>query len=67
MYIIYLRFMLHILWFQALKALALVRLNKKREGLALLENIKETAQCLDETTLQAMAMSYKESDKSKFF
>ena len=45
--------------------MALVRLKKKDEAHELLENIKETGHVLDETTLQAMTMSYKELDNGK--
>ena len=44
---------------QVLKALAMVRLMKSQEALALLEEVKSHFP-LDESTLQAMSVCYKE-------
>ena len=45
--------------FQVLKALAMVRLMKTQEALALLDEVKSHFP-LDESTLQAMSVCYKE-------
>lgn len=49
---------------KALKALALIRSGRASESHAILDNIKQTAVKLDDSTLQAMTMCYKETKNS---
>ena len=50
--------------FQALKALALLRLGRSDESKALLEDV-HSQHPTDDSTLQAMAISYKETHRCK--
>lgn len=52
---------LHFFLWQALKALALVRSGKSNDAFPLLDDVKTKAEKLDDSTLQAMTMCYKES------